>query len=101
MMQSKKIAYMVVLAALYGCSSREEAVPLSTVPETPTAVQTDLKSTDSDLQAARVEALKGRMKVMKESDQDQAPVAPAADIAPTAAKGMLDSMPTQRAEPQL
>lgn len=100
-MQSKKIAYLVVLAALYGCSAKEEAIPLSTVPETPTAVQTDLEGTDSDLQAARVEALKSRMKAMKEDDAAQAPVAPAADIAPAEVKNTVEALPAQKeaAEP--
>lgn len=93
MMQSKKIAYLIVLAALYGCSSKEEAIPLATVPETPTAVQTDLEDTESDLQAARVEALKGRMKAMQDGAETQAPVAPAEDIVPAEAKETLENLP--------
>ena len=81
-MQSNKFAYLFVLAALCGCSAREEAVPLVTVPETPTAVQTDLEATQEDLQAARVEALRSRMKAVQDEAQTQEPVTPAEDIAP-------------------
>lgn len=75
-MQSKKIVYVAVLAALYGCSGASESIPLVSVPETPTAVQTDLDDTNSDLQAARVEALKSRMQALKDDakNQDPAPV---------------------------
>jgi outer membrane protein OmpA-like peptidoglycan-associated protein len=95
MMQSKKIVYMAVLAGLYGCSGVDESIPLVTVPETPTAVQTDLEDTDSDLQAARVEALKSRMKALQDDAQGQDPVPPAADIAPETVTETLGKLPAK------
>jgi outer membrane protein OmpA-like peptidoglycan-associated protein len=98
MMQSKKIAYLIVLAALSGCAAKEEAIPLASVPETPTAVQTDLEDTQSDLQAARLDALKSRMKAMQDGTADQAPVAPAEDIAPADAQKTIENLPDGAAD---
>ena len=98
-MQSKKIVYAAVLAALYGCSAVDESIPLVTVPETPTAMQTDLEDTNSDLQAARVEALKSRMQALKDDARNQDPVPAAADIAPQEAQETLENLPA-KAEPE-
>lgn len=80
-MQSTKIAYLFVLTTLIGCSNHNKAVPLASVPATPTAMQTDLEATSDSLQEARVTALRQRMQALKDDARHQDPVPVAEDMA--------------------